>query len=178
MFRMMSEINKQNTLPASSHYSLLGSSQKPPISMHPQHSLLRPLEVRPRLGSRESLRPSCCSWERVGKELQEGVGIWDRGSALGLLGAGVPHNSMLFMMHTLEKHEPWDSWTAGQPQSSNNGPAPIATQQPSSFHILTVPAPRLFGWYLYPSQRPPLERLSTRVARLGGLPAPQGWFSF
>lgn len=111
MFRViMSEINKQNKLSPSSHYSLLGSSQLPPISMHPQHSLQRPLEVHPRHGG-ENLHHFCCSWETVGggQEAAGGCGHWDRECTLGLLGAGVPHNNVSFMMPTLEKLEPQDS---------------------------------------------------------------------
>lgn len=62
--------------------------------MHPQHSLLRPLEIHPRLGG-ESLPHFLLLLAKGGPGAAGGCGHWDRGYALGLLGAGVPHKQII-----------------------------------------------------------------------------------
>lgn len=78
------------------------------MPMQPEYSLLRPLEVHPRLGG-ERLHHSCCSWGKVVKELQEGVGTGIENVLWVSLGLMSLTSRVSYTMHRLEQHEPRDS---------------------------------------------------------------------
>lgn len=117
--------------------------------MHPQHSLLKPLEIHPRL-SGESLYHFLLLLAEGGPGTAGVCGHWDRECALGFLGAGVPHKQLIIHDAQAEGKK-WDlrNWTDRQTHT----PTTILLPLPLRNQILSIPllgTPlRFLGRYLY-----------------------------